>query len=105
MCSFTCRRCGAVVQVDGEKTTRRVCDDCQRDHQRRYGKAYRAAGKTAGRGQAGVREFEEAFAVSKPVDTVTLMYSKEKPRNTSAVRWRMELCRRANPWRFAAACP
>ena len=105
MCSFTCRNCGAVVQVDGEKTTRRVCDDCQRGYQRRYGKAYRAAGKAAGRGLAAVREFETAFAVSTPVDTVTLMYAKRKPNNTSDIRWRIELRRRANPWRFQMACP
>lgn len=47
------------------------------------------------------REATKAWHDSTPVPTGALMRAKTKPANTSAVRWRMELRRRANAERYA----
>ena len=48
-----------------------------------------------------VREVEHALAVSRPVPTAQLMKAPCKPVNTSDVRWRIELRRRANSRHYA----
>ena len=48
-----------------------------------------------------LREAEHMLAVSKPVPTACLMSARSKPANTSAVRWRIELRRRANSKHYA----
>ena len=65
---------------------------------REYNREYR---KRRGSRAVIMREYETALAVSKPVKLATIMTAAVKPRNTSDVRWRIELARRANPWRFA----
>lgn len=50
-----------------------------------------------------IRAAEHALAMSKPVTNLHIMTATRKPENTSAVRWRMELRRRANPERYAYA--
>lgn len=52
---------------------------------------------------SAVREAEHARAVSAPVSNATIMTAKCKPANTSDIRWRMELRRRANPDLYAMA--
>ena len=44
-----------------------------------------------------VRELAHAWESTRPVPNSVIMTAKRKPANTSAVRWRMELRRRANP--------
>ena len=47
------------------------------------------------------RELEHARAKSRPVSNYELMHARTKPANTSEVRWRMELRRRANARLYA----
>jgi hypothetical protein len=42
-----------------------------------------------------MRQAAHAFEISEPVSLSNLMRAKRKPENTSAVRWRIELRRRA----------
>jgi hypothetical protein len=46
---------------------------------------------------SAVRELAHAWESTRPVPNSVIMTAKCKPANTSAVRWRMELRRRANP--------
>ena len=46
---------------------------------------------------SAVRELGHAWESTRPVPNSVIMTAKCKPANTSAVRWRMELRRRANP--------
>ena len=48
-------------------------------------------------------DIERAVAGSYPVSNATIMYARTKPANTSEVRWRIELRRRANPELYAMA--
>lgn len=41
--------------------------------------------------------------LAMPVSNETIMHSRRKPKDTSDVRWRMELRRRLNPDRYAYA--
>ena len=43
---------------------------------------------------------EHAMSISAPVSNEHIMRAIRKPANTSEVRWRMELRRRANPERY-----
>jgi len=47
------------------------------------------------RGNTSMRQAAHAFEISEPVSLSNLMRAKRKPENTSAVRWRIELRRRA----------
>ena len=47
------------------------------------------------RGNTSIRQAAHVLAVSKPVPLADLMRAKRKPENTSAVRRRIELRRRA----------
>ena len=46
------------------------------------------------------RAYEHAMSMSAPVSNEHIMRATVKPANTSAVRWRIELRRRANPERY-----
>lgn len=48
------------------------------------------------RGTTGeTRAYEHAMSISEPVSNEHIMRASRKPKNTSEVRWRMELRRRA----------
>lgn len=47
--------------------------------------------------------FGSAVADTSQPTLVSLMKATRKPRNTSEVRWRIELARRADPLRYALA--
>ena len=50
--------------------------------------------------QCGSAELTDVVSASKPVTFEVLSKAKTKPANTSAIRWRMELRRRAMQTRF-----
>ena len=54
-----------------------------------------------GRPRNRCRDIEHALEISKPVSNEHVMAADSKPKNTSDIRWRMELRRRANPYRYA----
>ena len=55
------------------------------------------------RRSSAVREFAHAWESTRAVPNSVIMTAKCKPANTSEVRWRMELRRRANPELYAMA--
>ena len=90
MATRVCAVCGA--EFEPKRGNQAYCSHrCQRNAQTRRN-WYRSA-----------REVEHALAVSRPVPTEQLMKAPCKPENTSDVRWRIELRRRANPERYAMA--
>lgn len=85
-----CLFCGAKFPMK-RKGTRFCSDKCAKADWRRR----------RGIGKGSLRHY--APTMPEPVSLSTLMTSPFKPANTSAVRWRMELARRANPERYACA--
>ena len=83
MKTLVCPECGATF----ESTRGKVCcsKKCQKKRSRR-----RAAHRKR------CISFGSAFQATKPVTQEELMRALKKPANCSAVRWRMELRRRAN---------
>lgn len=83
-----CVECGA--EFTTKRYNKRYCSKrCARN-----AKAHRDKSRSYSN---AVREAEHARAVSAPVSNATIMTAKCKPANTSDIRWRMELRRRANP--------
>ena len=87
----TCQICGA--EFTPRVNTQKYCSGrCARTAYERKRVRSRAAEEAA-----------RAFRVSAPVSNAAIMMAKCKPENTSEVRWRMELRRRANPELYAMA--
>ena len=81
-----CVECGA--EFTTEQRNKQYCSKrCARN-----AAAHRAKGRSS-----AVRELAHAWESTRPVPNSVIMTAKCKPANTSAVRWRMELRRRANP--------
>jgi len=78
-----CAECGAeyVPYNPQQKYCSRQC--ARKVSERRY------------RGNTSMRQAAHALVVSQPVPLAALMTAKRKPENTSDVRWRIELRRRA----------
>lgn len=87
-----CAECGA--EFTTELHNKQYCSKrCARNAE-----AHRAKGRSS-----AVRELAHAWESTRPMSNATIMMAKCKPANTSAVRWRMELRRRANPDLYAMA--
>jgi len=89
---MTCPICGAEFE--------------RRQHNQKYcsRKCMRVAWKRRGRSNHGCRDLAaEAHACSHLASNETIMRSPRKPKGVSAVRWRIELRRRANPEKYAYA--
>ena len=93
-----CAKCGA--EFAPRVKQQRFCSPrCQRaaESARYYQAHHQSARREDSRHEAAV-----AWDVSAPVPLDRLMRAVEKPPNTSAARWRIELRRRANPDYYAA---
>lgn len=62
--------------------------------------AYRRNKRRGRVSTSAARVAQHAWHVSAPVSNATIMFARTKPANTSEVRWRIELRRRANPERY-----
>ena len=92
----TCTECGAEFTPKHGHPNQKYCShECARSCWKRLdAERYRRS--------SALRDVEHAMRVSAPVANETLMRAARKPENTSAVRWRIELRRRANPLRYMA---
>ncbi len=85
----------------------RVCEGCGAEFEPKRGNQVFCSHRCSRNAKArrdrnrSVREVEHALAVSRPVPTAQLMKAPCKPANTSDVRWRIELRRRANSRHYA----
>lgn len=86
-----CMFCGAKFPMPQKRNKRFCSDKCAKADWRRRRRM----------GMGNLRHY--APTTPEPVSLSTLMTSPVKPANTSAVRWRIELARRANPGRYACA--
>ena len=85
--TLTCPVCGATFEK--RATNQIYCSQrCSRWHSKKAAKEYHLS------------RYDDAFSATKPVTFEVLSKAKTKPANTSAVRWRMELRRRALTKRF-----
>lgn len=88
----TCPECGAEFTPKHRHPDQKYCSHkCGRSHWKRL------EAERSGR----YHDIEHAMRVGAPVKDETLMRAARKPKNTSAVRWRIELRRRANPEYYA----
>lgn len=93
-----CAECGA--EFTPKRPLQKFCSiKCNKKVQKRKD-SLRRDRSIAGKEE---RAAAHALMVSEPVANLTIMTSRRKPRNTSAVRWRIELRRRANPNYYAMA--
>ena len=90
--TLTCPVCGATFT-----TTARYQVYCSRKCAKKHERARRRASDRKRRAQP---RYNDAFSSSAPVTFAVLSKAKTRPANTSAVRWRMELRRRAMQRRF-----
>ena len=94
--TLTCPVCGATFekrahyQVYCSRTCKKKRD---RAHHRASDRKRRALLRDS-------RRYDDAVSATKPITFNALAKAKKKPANTSAVRWRMELRRRALAKRF-----
>ena len=80
--TLTCPVCGATFEK--RATNQIYCSPrCSRWHSKKAAKEYHLS------------RYDDAVSATKPVTFEVLSKAKTKPANTSAVRWRMELRRRA----------
>ena len=85
--TLTCPVCGATFEK--RRPNQKYCSQrCSNQHNKRVAKEY------------SLSRYDDAFSYAKPVTFEVLSKAKTKPANTSAVRWRMELRRRALAKRF-----
>ena len=85
--TLTCPVCGATFEK--RATNQIYCSPrCSRWHSKKAAKEYHLS------------RYDDAVSATKPVTFEVLSKAKTKPANTSAVRWRMELRRRALAKRF-----
>ncbi len=92
-----CPECGA----EFEPTYRnQVCcsDECKKKRERRLHNERRK--ERSGRDKASL----DYIKATRPVTLDTLTRAPRKPKNTSDVRWRIELRRRAMAQRYGAQC-
>ena len=86
--TMKCKECGA--EFAPKRHTKKYCSpQCQKKAAKRRNR------RRAHTYFCTVREAQRAMAISKPVSTDCLMRATVKPENTSEVRGRMELRRRA----------
>ena len=91
--TLTCPVCGVTFT-----TTRNYQVYCSRKCAK---KRERALDRTRARKRRAAQpRYDDAISSTKPVTFAVLSKAKTKPANTSAVRWRMELRRRALAKRF-----
>ena len=91
MATKTCQICGAefTPRNNHQKYCSNRCARTADEHRERL------------RGTTGeTRAYEHAMSISAPVSNEHIMRAIRKPKNTSDVRWRMELRRRACPERY-----
>jgi hypothetical protein len=93
-----CPECGAAFTPQS-KTQVCCSKECQKKRHRRYCAAYRKSKQNALK--RNPRDFEAALKATTLVTLEVLMRARRKPRNCSAVRWRIELRRRQNPGYYA----
>ena len=94
----TCQICGAEFTPKPRHPTQKYCSlRCQKKAaKRRNSRRSRVYTSMA-------RQAAHALELSQPVSTEHIMRAIRKPANTSEVRWRIELRRRADAGRFALA--
>lgn len=95
MATKTCQICGAEFTPKPRHPNQKYCSArCARTA---YKRKNRKRSRDTTRAE---REARHAKAISEPVSNDTIMRASRKPANTSAVRWRIELRRRASPERY-----
>ena len=95
-----CPECGA----EFEPTYRnQVCcsDECKKKRERKLYRAWKKAARTRREADKASLDYIKA---TRPVTLDTLTRAPRKPKNTSDVRWRIELRRRAMAQRYGAQC-
>ena len=87
MKTLVCPECGATFESTRCKVycSKKCQKKCQKKRSRR-----RAAPR-----KRGIRDFGATIRATKPVTQEELMRARKKPGNCSALRWRIELRRRA----------
>ena len=85
MKTLTCPECGATFLAQGRRKVYCSTKCANRSYEKRHGLRLYGA---------------DAISATAPVTFANLSKAKTKPANTSAVRWRMELRRRAMARRF-----
>ena len=89
-----CPECGAAFTPQS-KTQVCCSTECQKKRSRRL------ENESHRRSAAHRKASEDALKATTPVTQEVLMHARKKPRNCSAVRWRIELRRRQNPGYYA----
>ena len=92
-----CPECGAEFSTDAHIA---LCcsDECKKKRKRRLQNERRK--ERSGRDNASL----DYIKATRPVTLDTLTRARKKPENTSDVRWRIELRRRAMAQRYGAQC-
>lgn len=87
MKTLTCPVCGATFEK--RATNQKCCSRrCSKLHYKKVAKEYYLS------------RYDDAISATKPITFNALAKAKKKPANTSPVRWRMELRRRAMQRQF-----
>ena len=92
MMERTCKVCGATFSP-----VRKTQSYCSRKCEKKANYQRRCLTRTV----HDAREFARAWKQSRTVPVVELQKARRKPENTSAVRWRIELRRRASAEYYA----
>ena len=92
-----CPECGAEFSTDAHNA---LCcsDECKKKRERRLHNERRK--ERSGRDKASL----DYIKATRPVTLDTLTRARKKPENTSDVRWRIELRRRAMQNRYGSQC-
>ncbi len=90
-----CAVCGAEFTPEPRRPDQKYCSTrCQRKA------AYRRNKRLGRVSTSAARQAAHALELSQPVSNEHIMRAIHKPANTSEVRWRIELRRRASPERY-----
>lgn len=95
-----CPECGAEFEPGHGN---QVCcsDECKKKRKRKLSRAWKRAARARREADKASLDYIKA---TRPVTLGTLTSARKKPKNTSDVRWRIELRRRAMARRYGAQC-